>query len=796
MIQGYEDKLVQKFEYETTAISNKKIIGTCELGKATIQLLNESNNFSELKESWIKTRFGSFYVYDVAPVQEKINIKLSCYDVKYKLDAQYNSSKHTFPCTLKAWRNSIFIDCGVTYDDSDFPNSDLVLNNEPNIGNAKTNRQVLCLIAQAGCSFIDTDYNDKFYFRWFSNTTHIVRDWMNLTTEKEAANAINLVVLGRGDVEDIVYYPKIKPQNPVEFKIDNNYILDPQSTEDAEDLRETTIIPIYNRVNEFNYIIYNLSAYLIDNKLSIKLGDKINYKDIWGNELESVIMTKKLEFIGGSSEDDNNYLITLSAEKIEETNSDLKLGVDVIEKVNEVSIKADKNEKKIALTNAEVENNKNKIASLTMTSEEIKQSIEKIVDVSDIASGVGSVNITNGFKGILHKLDIYGTLELPIIVEQFIVNNFKITIKQGNEIYKEYIIDDMKNLYQVGTTHDTFEYLEGKCSITRRIGLNNDGTKYILDTPYKEELKDLNIEVPEGDYTISVNYNELHLDVEYLTKNEYTDVFATQGELRSEINARSNEIELLSKKKVNNDEVIASINLTPEKAQIDANKISLEGKEIDMTSDNININSTNFKVDKDGNCTANSFNSSNATITGGRLTLSDSGATINASVIIKNNILGYDTMTRLGANSMIFIDNDNDYNLTIGYDKDLYKGHIIRISGESSETLIESDMVQSPYFNQVSLKEYKKDFEKLDNALSIIKNTDIYKYHLKSQDDKEQKHIGLVIGDEFKYSKEILSPKQNGVDLYSMISTCFKAIQEQQEKIEELEKRIKELERN
>ena len=139
---------------------------------------------------------------------------------------------------------------------------------------------------------------------------------------------------------------------------------------------------------------------------------------------------------------------------------------------------------------------------------------------------------------------------------------------------------------------------------------------------------------------------------------------------------------------------------------------------------------------------------------------------------------------------------DNNYNLIIDYDKDLYKGHFIRISGESSETLIDSDMVQSPYFNQVSLKEYKKDFEKLDNALSIIKNTDIYKYHLKSQDDKEQKHIGLVIGDEFKYSKEILSPKQNGIDLYSMISTCFKAIQEQQEQIEELEKRIEKLERN
>lgn len=269
---------------------------------------------------------------------------------------------------------------------------------------------------------------------------------------------------------------------------------------------------------------------------------------------------------------------------------------------------------------------------LDRTNAELKIIAEKTVDVTDTASGYGSVNITNSSKGILHKLDIYGTLELPIIggqlgtsatkvgyskvgasvvkssmsyikpliVGQFTVNNFKITIKQDDD-EKEYIIDDMKNLYQVGTTHDTFEYLDGKCSITRRIGINNDGTKYILDTPYVEELKDLNIEVPAGDYTISVNYNELHLDVEYLTKNEYTDVFATQVELQSEINVRSDEIELLSKKKVNNDEVIASINLTPEKAQIDANKISLKGKEINLTSDEIEITSNNFKVDKQGN---------------------------------------------------------------------------------------------------------------------------------------------------------------------------------------------------
>lgn len=565
MIQGYEDEIVQKFEYETTAISNKNIIGTCELGKATIQLLNESNNYSELKESWIKTRFGSFYVYDVTPVQEKINIKLSCYDVKYKLDTQYDSSKHSFPCTLKAWRNSIFTDCGVTYDDSDFPNSDLVLNNEPNIGNAKTNRQVLCLIAQAGCSFIDTDYNDKFYFRWFTNKTHIVKDWISLTTEKISTNPINLVVLGRGDVEDIVYYPKIKPQNPVEFKIDNNYILDPQSTEDTEDLRETTIIPIYDRVNEFNYIIYNLSAYLIENKLSIKLGDKISYKDIWGNELESVIMTKKLEFIGGSSEDDNNYLITLSAEKIEETNSDLKLGVNVIEKVNEVSIKADKNEKKITLTNAEVENNKNKIASLTMTSEEIKQSIEETNSefetnynklIQDIAKTVIAIQNSGGSNLIKNSVMFaYDSNKNPSNWEvseegTLTINSSAEALNNGSLSGHVFTLNGKKVKQRINVKIDND--LEEKTYYTFSVKIKKDsvGSCYIkLSNSNEEYTIELNAGETSfyGDYEIKALLpKDSYYDIEFYgsegSNATFTDIMLNVGEYKTQWSQASGEI--------------------------------------------------------------------------------------------------------------------------------------------------------------------------------------------------------------------------------------------------------------
>lgn len=101
-------------------------------------------------------------------------------------------------------------------------------------------------------------------------------------------------------------------------------------------------------------------------------------------------------------------------------------------------------------------------------------------------------------------------------------------------------------------------------------------------------------------------------------------------------------------------------------------------------------------------------------------------------------------------------------------------------------TIIRHSGIVTPTLTQTSLSTSKKNFEKLENALDIIKNVDIYKYHLKDQKKSEKKHIGFVIGDEFNYSEEITSQKNDGVDLYSMISVCFKAIQEQQEIIENL----------
>lgn len=91
---------------------------------------------------------------------------------------------------------------------------------------------------------------------------------------------------------------------------------------------------------------------------------------------------------------------------------------------------------------------------------------------------------------------------------------------------------------------------------------------------------------------------------------------------------------------------------------------------------------------------------------------------------------------------------------------------------------------------QTSKAEEKKDFEKYEGALKELENIDIYKYRMKNEDGK--KHIGFVIGDDFKYSKEVTNQNNDGVDVYSFVSLCCQAIKELQKEIKELRGKINE----
>jgi hypothetical protein len=378
-----------------------------------------------------------------------------------------------------------------------------------------------------------------------------------------------------------------------------------------------------------------------------------------------------------------------------------------------------------------------------------------------------------------------------------------------SEEKKEYQVD-IEELRALGNVYDSLVITKDEDYVMRRLSLSQYGILSVLETPIKETISEINIELFEGDnyvYLMDMTGNRFY--AKYIIKNDFTDTYVTINQMNSSItqtaeqiqltvsqtyetkdNAETNysqltqtatEISTEVSKKVGNDEIISKINQSAEAVTINANKISLAGKTIDLTSDTINIASTNFSVSNSGE-----MNCSKANITGGTIRLS--GA--NASALLKimtsaldNNYMTYimptGIETRWGSSKRVSISsNDPDIWVTDG----------------STGTDIQPSGITTPTVTQTSKSESKKNFEKLENALSILKEIDIYKYNLKTEEDGTKKRIGFVIGENFRYSKDLTTPNNEGVDAYTVASVCIKAIQEQQDQIEKLKNKIKELE--
>lgn len=89
-------------------------------------------------------------------------------------------------------------------------------------------------------------------------------------------------------------------------------------------------------------------------------------------------------------------------------------------------------------------------------------------------------------------------------------------------------------------------------------------------------------------------------------------------------------------------------------------------------------------------------------------------------------------------------------------------------------------------FNNSSARELKKNIEKASfNGLKRVMSTPIYQYHFKTQDDRELKHTGTIYDES---PAEMVSPHGDAISPYAMTSILWKAVQELNQKVEELSK--------
>lgn len=97
------------------------------------------------------------------------------------------------------------------------------------------------------------------------------------------------------------------------------------------------------------------------------------------------------------------------------------------------------------------------------------------------------------------------------------------------------------------------------------------------------------------------------------------------------------------------------------------------------------------------------------------------------------------------------------------------------------------DRVEAFGFFNKSKEELKKNITKFENALDVLKSSDIYEYNYITEEDTDEKHVGFVIGKNFKASEKVVSKDKESVDLYTITGIEWKAIQELVKRIEKLE---------
>lgn len=772
--------------------------------------------------------YGNYIVYSSEKQEDTSSYKIVCYDKLLYSMKQNEDLGITYPLSVRDYINALCTKIGLEFKNKndEFANFNRVLDKELYVGLDYTYRDILDELAQVTASTICLDKNDNVEIRYISNTAvdtideNFLKD-INVNFGQKYG-PVNSIVLSRSAESDNVYLQNeesIAQNGLCEIKIKDNQIMNWNDRSDY-------LPDILEKLNGLEYYLNDFSSTGI---AYLDLCDRYNIK-VFDNIYSCIMFNDEMKVTQGLEED-------IHTDMPEETETDYTKANKTDRRINNVSLIVDKQGQRIdALA-------------------------EKVQDISNTIKGSGVITLTDCNKTPLYKLVITGddSLLFPSSKTYPSANTFTknswLYVNKGESDEKIYDLKFLA-LRTLGNVKDEYILENTKATLIKRIGLNDNLEKYVLDEPIEADMGTLTINLKEGTNTLQMpSFPLFSLEATYLLKNDYTDTFASTAYVNSEIEVTSDNILLESKsytdKATEGDELISRINLdSTGNVKIEASRtVDLTGTDINLTGDNVTINSTNFSVDKDGKITSTAGEIGGFELTStffhthieDLYTYSQDDVTRVSEIIkgseptelekIKYDVNEDGVIDR--QDELIILRKINGYESTEG---DLYilsknPRYSIRFSGngtrsrsteigistiKTNELYISSAIFQSigstnqtsitgnqitcsgnitcVSLTQTSLKENKKNFEKYSNALKELDNIDIYKYNLKDEKDTDKKHLGFVIGKDFNYSEIVTSSDNQGVDNYSFTSLCFQMIKEQQEIINKLEKRVDDLE--
>lgn len=636
-------------------------------------------------------------------------------------------------------------------------------------------------------------------------------------------------------------------------------------------------------LNALNGLYYYLNDFNSTGILYYEVGDLYNVQ-IEENTYQCLMLNDEVNVTTGIEE-------IIHTDMPEKSETDYSKADKTDMRINKTYLIVDKQNQTIESVVNNVTEQNNKISQITQTVDEINSKISDIADITTYGeSDRAEVDLieVNESEPIMIKVHptstnisyLYPRDNLYPSDTQYMPNRiirFTRTYEEEGQTLTEdidYLLPDDLLRYS-DTVYDEFylNYESTTCQVIKRCAYNADGTVRALGTEITTDYTYPTIALGEGNYTITLpGYDFGYLYVRLMAKNIYTTQFYTKVETNSQINQKANEItstvsatyerkdealtaytqinqninsiNLAVGRKLNEEDftganIVLAINDDSSSATIDADKVSLYGKTINLTSDLIDIQSDNFSVDEDGNLTctnadvSGTITSNNATITGGTIHLTNDG-TNNPAVLLDNYTGGQILMTPSYNNQpALSITGNNDVEIYVGANDGITvvnDGRVLFNVNKNTGKIFTDNTIESTYIyynntvtnepnmyitstgnfrrtTNTSSQRYKKDIKDLKNKELNPKrlyNLNVKQFKYKEQYQPNEKDcrynkdlIGFIAEDVAEiypiatdYNEE--GQVENWNERY-MIPAMLKLIQEQHTEIEQMKKEIKEL---
>lgn len=375
---------------------------------------------------------------------------------------------------------------------------------QPNFKENTTYREVISRIAEIGGSIAFISRDGKLTIKSQYTTNHIIlsKRYVKLSKE-EQYGPINVVVLGKKNINDDIFYPEIKPLNPIEWKILDNPFVDLY--------REEMIEKVSNYIIGTSITPFELTDFV--DGFCYDLNDVLKVVDKNGNNFNAVVLnyetTSRIRSNVGADTQETNTTDYNLAGSSKQNYMNLKLDVDHI------------NKEIIGIVEETTDLN-SKVSKVRQTVDDVSISLSKVSD-----------NLNNDYY---QKSEVE---QLILNTESGLINTF--TKSGGNNLLRNTALWNMK-------TEDEAEFWDGKI---KQIEEDEAISGYAILTQQGTVKQSVSL-VP-GIYSLSFKYKRIieasECSVRYNGKTfnltEETGEIHTSGEINTkqfviEITANSN----------------------------------------------------------------------------------------------------------------------------------------------------------------------------------------------------------------------------------------------------------------